>query len=154
LARAVSGRIATTRAVCQGIGPAGPVTVVALLEPGIAMVVVAVAFPEAGLVVVEQAQSRHPFGAFPEVEVRDEQPGGAAVLNRERTAVGVPGDPRLAARKVGHGKVRGVAGVAEGQHVAGGRKRSGAMSNSVSTDTPPNVTSRFDHVVTQWMSPE
>lgn len=49
-------------------------------RPGVAPVVVAVLLPEAGFVVVEEAQSGDPFGAFTKVQVGNEEAGGAAVL--------------------------------------------------------------------------
>ena len=91
LARAVSGRMATTVAVCHASRSRpsrSSVALVALLEPRVAPVVVAVAFPEAGLVVVEHAQPGDPLRALPEVEVRHEQPRRAAVLD------GRAADPR------------------------------------------------------------
>src|SRR5271166_2077947 len=46
------------------------VALVALLEPRVAVVVVAVDLPEARLVVVQQTQPGHPLRALPEVQVR------------------------------------------------------------------------------------
>src|SRR5262249_56923914 len=59
-------------------GP-GSVTGVPLLFPRVAVVVVAVALPEAGAVFLQQLNPAHPLGALPEVEMRDEQPCGSAV---------------------------------------------------------------------------
>src|SRR5262245_48615689 len=73
---------------------------VPLLQPRIAAQVVAVRLPEAGLVLVPERQSAHPLGALPEVEVRDEETGRAAVLGVEGLAVVAEGDPGLAARDV------------------------------------------------------
>ena len=67
-----------------GAPVATSVALVALLEPGVAPVVVAVLLPEPGLVVVQHPQPRHPLGALPEVEVGHEQAGGAAVLAWQR----------------------------------------------------------------------
>ena len=76
----------TTRAVFHGLAPVAAVmrsvALVALLEPRVAAIVVAVALPEAGFVVVEQLQTGDPLGALPEVEVRDQQTGRAAVFGR------------------------------------------------------------------------
>src|SRR3712207_8041956 len=49
----------------------------------------------------------------PEVQMRDEQPRGTAVLGVERLVVVAERDPRLAARQVLERRVRGVAAVAE-----------------------------------------
>ena len=98
-ARAVSRLTSSTVALCQGPGAGagatlgdvagiieavtGSVTLVPLLEPGVTPVVVAVDLPEARLVMVQQPQAGHPLGALPEVQVRHEQPGRAAVLDRQ-----------------------------------------------------------------------
>ena len=84
-ARAVSGSMPTTVAVCHALEPGavpdiGSVALVTLLEPRIAAVVVAVALPEAGFVVVEELEPGDPLRALPEVEVRHDEPGGPAVL--------------------------------------------------------------------------
>src|SRR3954453_18270195 len=76
------------------------VPLVALLEPGVAVVVVAVALPEALLVVVEQGQPGHPLRALPEVEVWHQQPDRTAVLSRQRPAVVGPHHPGLAVSDV------------------------------------------------------
>jgi len=60
---------------------------VALLTPGVAVVVVAVGLPEARLVRVHQHEPTDPLRALPEIQVRDEQARGAAVLGLERRAV-------------------------------------------------------------------
>src|ERR671930_1388522 len=44
----------------------------ALLLPGVAVVVVAEAFPEAGLVLVQQLDPADPPGALPQVQMRDQ----------------------------------------------------------------------------------
>src|SRR4051794_8933318 len=66
------------------------VTLVPLLTPGVARVVVAVLFPEAGLVAGHQGQPGDPLGALPEVEMRHQQPDRPAVLDRQRLAVELP----------------------------------------------------------------
>src|SRR5215468_12759790 len=62
------------------------VTVVPLLAPRVAVVVIAVRFPESGLIAIDETQLSHPLRALPEVEVRYEEPRGAAVLGLERRA--------------------------------------------------------------------
>src|SRR5262249_40780766 len=106
-------------------GDAASVTLIALLEPRVATVVVAVALPEPLLVVVEQAQTADPLGALPEVQVRHQEPGRAAVLTSQRASVDIPHDSGLTVGDVGERQVRGVAGVAEGEHVGGRRRRLG-----------------------------
>src|SRR5919198_3786963 len=85
---------------------------VALLFPRVTVVVVAGAFPEAGLVVVTELDSAHPLRALPEVQVRDEQPRRTAVLGLEGLAVEFIGDPGAATRHILQGKVGRVAAVA------------------------------------------
>src|SRR3954454_9737070 len=100
----------------------GSVTLVALLAPRVAAVVVAVLLPEPGAVPRAQRDPADPLGALPEVQVRHQHahrpqrspsdPVGAlqevrvphhaahgpAVLGRQRPPVELPDDPRLAAR--------------------------------------------------------
>src|SRR5262245_4246440 len=85
---------------------------VALFLPRLAVVVVAVDLPEAGLVEGLEPEPAHPFGALPEVEVRDEHPGRPAVLRLERLAVVLVDDPGLSAGDVLERQVRRVAAVA------------------------------------------
>src|SRR5829696_8778341 len=124
LVRGVSGRASTTLPIRQSSLPrarisATSVPPVALLAPGVAVVVVAQGLPEAGFVFGDQPQSSHPLGALPEVQVWDEQAGRTAVLGLERLAgVGVC-DPGLTARDLIQRQVRGVAAVAERDDVLG-----------------------------------
>src|SRR4051812_41022473 len=105
LARAVSRRISSTSARCHGpVGTGASVTGVALLEPWIAAVVVAVLLPEPGLVVVEQGQLGDPLGGLPEVQVGDQQAGGTAVVDRQRPAVDLPRDPGSPEGHIGEGQ--------------------------------------------------
>src|SRR4029079_10437419 len=94
---------------------------VPLLVPRIAVVVIAVALPEAGLVLAAKRQAAHPFGALPEVEVRDEEPGRPAVLRRERLALVGVDDPGVPARDVLDREVGRVAAIAERDNELGGR---------------------------------
>src|SRR5579875_3602000 len=108
---AVSRRTATTVAALQRFGSA-----VALLPPRIAVVVVPEALPEALAVQLHHRERVDPLGALPEVEVRHEQAGGAAVLRRQRGAAVLERDPRLAAAEVRHRQVGGVPAVAARHH--------------------------------------
>src|SRR3954451_17145543 len=80
----------------SGHAAARPVSVapVPLLLPGVAMVVVAVGLPEAGLIVVAQLEAADPLRALQEVQMRDEQARRAAMLGLERLAAVLVGDPR------------------------------------------------------------
>src|SRR5262245_26174530 len=67
-------------------GLAAALLAVALFLPGIGVVVVAVALPEAELVVVEELEAADPFGALPEVALRNQQAERVAMLGLERLA--------------------------------------------------------------------
>src|SRR5262245_21039546 len=75
--------------------PARSVARVPLFLPRLTVYVIAVGLPEPRLVLIEQAEPAHPFGALPEVEVGDEQPRRAAVLGVEGLALVGVGDPGL-----------------------------------------------------------
>src|SRR5215213_8221161 len=114
----------TTRAVRQpprgADGPprpsGGSVTLVALLAPGVAAVVVAVLLPEPRAVPRAQRDPADPLGALPEVQVRHEHAHRPTVLDRQRPPVELPGDPRLAARHVGQRQVGRVTGAGRRHH--------------------------------------
>ena len=89
------------------------VAAVALFLPRVAIHVIAVRLPEARRVLVHQPQPAHPLGAFPEVQMRHEQPRRATVLALERLPVECERDPRLAAGEVVEREVGGVPTVAE-----------------------------------------
>ena len=55
---------------------------VALLSPGVAPHMIAVAFPEPGAIQGEKFQAGHPLGALPGVEQGDDQPGRPAMVYR------------------------------------------------------------------------
>src|SRR3712207_5302730 len=96
----VSGTTSTTSPRRQSSlrgRPATLVAPVALLAPGVPVVVVAQRLPEAGDVVGGELQAPHPLGALPEVQVRAEQARRAAVLGLEGRPLVGEGDPRLAA---------------------------------------------------------
>src|SRR5829696_3743377 len=69
---------------------------VALLAPGVAVVVVAQGLPEARDVVGGELQPPYPFGALPEVEVWHEQPRRSSVLGLQGLPVVCVDHPRLA----------------------------------------------------------
>src|SRR3712207_5069053 len=138
-ARGVSGRLSTTVATRHGNrGPGAPnasVPPVALLAPGVGVVVVAQGLPEAWLVLVHEPEAAHPLGALPEVQVGDQQAGRAAVLGFQGLAIVLVGNPGPAARHVIEGEVRGVAAVAEREDVARGRLD--AFEQGIYRDAPP-----------------
>src|SRR5262245_82404 len=89
---AVSSRSATTVAMRHPTPSLVPVT---LLAPGVAVVVVAEALPEARFVLAHQREGPHPLGALPQVQMGDQQACGAPMLGGERLAVVLEHDPRL-----------------------------------------------------------
>src|SRR4051812_39196035 len=96
LARGVSTTTSSTHASRHEMGAgATSVAPVPLLSPGVAVVVVPVAFPEARLVPRVQLEPANPLGALPEVQMGHQQPGRAAVLGLERCAAILVGDPCL-----------------------------------------------------------
>src|SRR5262245_18421981 len=105
----------TTRALRHG--PAITVPLVALFEPGVTAVVVAVALPEPRLVMVEELEAGNPFRALPEVQFRHEESGRATVLPGQRLAVDLPDHPRPTADHVGELQARRVTPVGERNHM-------------------------------------
>src|SRR5438445_5575995 len=96
---------------------------VTLLLPVVGVIVVPVALPEAGLVVVEELEAAEPFCALPEVAARNNEPERPAVLGFERLAVGFVGDHRLLVFERFERDVRGEALLRVGDHKAGARLR-------------------------------
>src|SRR5690242_17505368 len=63
------------------------VSAITLLRPGVAMIVVAAHFPEAGTVGGDELDAPDPFGAFPEIEPRHDRAHRTTMLARQRTAL-------------------------------------------------------------------
>src|SRR5689334_19000626 len=74
--------------------------------------------PEPRLVLVEQPQAAHPLRALPEVQMRNEQPRGPAVLGIERLAVVRERHPCLPSGQILDGDVRRVTAVAKRDRVS------------------------------------
>src|SRR6185436_19413944 len=68
---------------------------VPLLAPGVAALVVPELLPEPEVVLDRQREAPDPLRALPEVQVRHQEAGGAAVLGIQRLALVGVGDPRL-----------------------------------------------------------
>ena len=91
-ARHVEHEGAARSASRPGARPARPaarragrsVALVPLLAPWVSVVVVAELSQKPGSSSVSQVDAAHPLGRLPEVQVRHQQPGRAAVLGRER----------------------------------------------------------------------
>src|SRR5947208_15235047 len=110
---------------------------VALLLPRVSAHVVAVRLPEAGLVVVAQLEAAYPLRALPEVEVRHEQPRGAAVLGVEWLVVVRERDPGPAAGQIFERQVGRIAAVRPRSHIFGARvdARQAAVGGSPRPDS-------------------
>src|SRR5512138_2072770 len=82
-------RVATLRDAPLRGAPQGEdlLLVIPLLEPRVAVVVVAAHFPEAGLVVHRELDALDPLGALPEIELGDHHAQRAAMLAADRLAV-------------------------------------------------------------------
>ncbi len=83
-------------AAARAFSPSFGSELVALFLPVVGVVVVAVALPEAGLVDRRELDPAQPLGALPEVLRRDEEPHRVAVVGRQRLAVGLVDDERVA----------------------------------------------------------
>src|SRR5438477_3188050 len=84
---------------------------VPLLLPGVGVVVVAVAFPEAGPVGRREFDPVQPFRALPEVAGRDDETHRPAVLSGQRLAVRLVRDECVLLVECGEWHVLGVAGL-------------------------------------------
>src|SRR5690348_4567000 len=116
----------------EGAGEAGALVVrtseaVALLFPGVGVVVVAVALPEAEPVDGGELDGAEPLGALPEVLPRDHEPRRPAVLLRQGLAVGVRRDERVLVLEEGDRHVRGEVMFGVGDREAGGLEGSAEL---------------------------
>ena len=110
-----------TPAELRGRHAARSVARVPLLPPGIAVHVIAAQLPEARLVPLRELQAVDPLRRLPEVEMRDEQARGAAMLGRERLALVLRSASCLAADEIFRRHVGGVAVIGVCEDV--GRRR-------------------------------
>src|SRR6266516_6839265 len=115
--------------------PPQSVAPIPLFQPRVAEDVVAVGFPEPGLVFVLQPEAANPFRALPEVEVWHEHPRRSPVLGLERLVVVVVSDPGLPVRDMFERQVRRVAAVAEREQIA--RVVLDEPEQRVERDAPP-----------------
>src|SRR5437016_2608526 len=99
----------------------------AFLGPRVAMHVVAVLFPEAGGVGGAELDAADPFGAFPEVEARDESAQGPAVFGGDFFAVPLIGEDAVFGDEFFQRHVDGEAGFAVAHDVARGWTGLGAI---------------------------
>jgi hypothetical protein len=83
----------------------------ALLSPGISIMMVAEGFPESRNIIVHELDPSNPFRAFPKIEMWNEEPGRAPVLRLEIRPVEAKSDPRLSVEKILQGQVDRVVAV-------------------------------------------
>src|SRR5262249_21781062 len=107
---------------------------VALFHPGVGVVVVAVALPEAELVMVEELEAAEPLGALPEVALRHEEAERVAVLELERLAVEGVGEKDVVVIEDRQRQVRGVALLGVGDNVADVRAELGELEDVLDRD--------------------
>ena len=135
----------------DGRAPASSVALVALLPPRVAVVVVAVALPEARARPRACSRGRAPTS-------RSSRSRGAARAAAPARRARVPAARRRSSkaiharppREVLERQVGRVAAVGERHHVA--RRRSRRRRAACRSTTPRQTVSSFDHFVTQWMS--
>src|SRR5580693_517341 len=78
---------------------------VALLFPRIAVGVIAVAFPEAEAVVVEELKPAHPLHTFPGIEMRDDEAQRTAMFGRQGFAVMLEGEQYIGLQQIFEGYI-------------------------------------------------
>src|ERR1700746_416737 len=78
---------------------------VPLFQPWVPIEVIAEVFPTARLVVRHHRKAPHPFGALPEIKMRDEKPRGAAVFRGKICTIKFERDPGLLVDNIFHRKV-------------------------------------------------
>src|ERR1700752_3670137 len=77
---------------------------VPLFQPWVTIDVIAEVFPKARLVVRHQRQAPHPFGALPEIKMRNEESRGAAVFGSKICTIKFECDPGLLVENIFHRK--------------------------------------------------
>jgi len=110
-----------------------------LFLPGVAVGVVAVAFPETELIVVEQREAANPLDGFPCVEVRNDEPAGSTVFGGDRLAIVVEGEKDVQAEEIVERNVGGVAFFGEDENVLGLRLGGNEFEDFGEKDAFPGV---------------
>src|SRR5919199_4800852 len=82
---------------------------ITLLFPGFAVIVISKTLPESWSVTIQELEAAHPLGAFPEVQVWNEQPQRPAVLGRDWLAIAPIDQHVLRSQKIVQRQVGGVA---------------------------------------------
>src|SRR5512145_924397 len=142
LIRGVCGTIAVTAAgrhssFAAAACDTASVSRVTLLLPGIAVHVVAAQLPEPRLVALGELQAVQPLRRLPEIEMRDEQAGGTAVLGRDRLALVRDRDHPAPADKVLRRHIGRIAVDRMGENVGRRRLDAGVGEEIVDRDPLP-----------------
>src|SRR5262249_444978 len=111
------------------------VSLVALFQPWITVIVVAVAFPEPGFVVAGERQPSNPLRALPEIQMWNEEPCRPTVLGVERAVVVLVRYPGLPIGDVLEREVRRIAPVAPRGQIL--RLGAGALQQRVDRHSAP-----------------
>src|SRR5262245_32474424 len=133
-ARGVSIAISRTSASCHSSRRTGAtavsITVISLLFPGVAIVVIAQRLPEAALILFHESQSAHPFSTFPKVKMRHEQPRWTTMRWQNRQALVSSRDHALAANQIGDRDICHVTTVAVSHDVRRGMPSGGLLPSA------------------------
>src|SRR6266849_352076 len=109
------GMAAVTRASPRATTSAKPgraASAIALLRPGIAVVVIAPLLPEPGAIGSQELDPPYPFGALPEIEPRHDRAHRAAMLARQRTTLPGMREQHVLGIEFGQRQVGGVVVIA------------------------------------------
>src|SRR5205085_10598830 len=112
---------------------------VALLGPRVGVHVIAVLLPEAGRVDVEELEGAQPLARLPEVQARQHQAHGAAVIGLEVAAVVLEGQDHVVALQGLQRGVRRVVGIRVLQDPAGLGSRADLLEDDASGHALPLV---------------
>src|SRR5271170_2467187 len=116
---------------------------IALLLPGITLVVIAALLPESGLVARHELDAPDPFGALPEVEFRHDRAHRAAMLARDRLALPFVGKQHVVIVEMLERKVGRVAVVAVAHQMLRALERLDDRQDVAGADPlPPVVVAR------------
>src|SRR5665213_1294032 len=142
LTAGVSSTILATVASCQtslapGTASIGSIPREPLLFPGVTVDVVPAQLPEAGFIALRELQRVDPLRGLPEIEMRDEQPGGAAMIWGNWLPLVARRHHALLAGEILEGHVGGVTVEGVGQRVAGRRAEAGVGQDRLDRNACP-----------------
>ena len=112
---------------------------VTLLFPGIAIGVIAVPFPEAEAIVIEEHETADPLHTFPGVKVRDNKTERATVIGRKGFAIVFESEEHVRTLKVFQWDVGGVTCFGENESEFGAGFQRDAFENFGEEDTLPAI---------------